>query len=68
MKLRVTAIAALLGALAGALKGALAEESERTAAVVAFLTTASGLAFAGIGSAFWGLLAGGALLLLYRRA
>lgn len=59
---------ALLGALAGALKGALAEESERTAAVVAFLTTASGLAFAGIGSAFWGLLAGGALLLLYRRS
>lgn len=59
---------ALLGALAGALKGALAEERERSAALVAFLTTASGLSFAGIGSAFWGLLAGGALLLLYRRA
>ncbi|CSG29222.1 putative benzoate transporter [Shigella sonnei] len=34
-------------------------ERERDAAVVAFLVTASGLTLVGIGSAFWGLIAGG---------
>jgi benzoate membrane transport protein len=34
------------------------------AATTAFAVTASGLAVAGIGSAFWGLLAGLAVLLL----
>lgn len=34
-------------------------QRERDAAVVAFLVTASGLTLFGIGSAFWGLIAGG---------
>lgn len=49
---------ALLGTLGGSLASALGEESEREAALVAFLVTASGLVLFGIGSAFWGLLAG----------
>jgi benzoate membrane transport protein len=48
----------LMASLANALTIALRDEAERTAAVVAFAVTASGLVFAGIGSAFWGLLAG----------
>ncbi|HEY8294319.1 MAG TPA: benzoate/H(+) symporter BenE family transporter [Micrococcaceae bacterium] len=49
---------ALLGTLAGAVSSALAEPAERTGAVVTFLAAASGLSFAGIGAAFWALLAG----------
>ena len=55
---------ALLGALGGALTAALQNERERLPAVMTFVTAASGLPFFGIGAAFWGLLAGGALLLL----
>jgi benzoate membrane transport protein len=54
---------ALLGALGAALMGAVSVPHEREAAVVTFLVTASGLSFFGIAGAFWGLLAGGALLL-----
>ncbi|WP_435930425.1 benzoate/H(+) symporter BenE family transporter [Dryocola sp. BD613] len=50
---------ALLSTLAGSLHQALGNERERDAAIVTFLVTASGLTLAGIGSAFWGLLAGG---------
>nr|WP_202303672.1 benzoate/H(+) symporter BenE family transporter [Cedecea sulfonylureivorans] len=50
---------ALLSTIAGSLHQALANEKERDAAVVTFLVTASGLTLAGVGSAFWGLLAGG---------
>ncbi|WP_222183663.1 benzoate/H(+) symporter BenE family transporter [Geminicoccus harenae] len=57
---------ALLGALASAMSGALAKESERLPAIMTFVTTASGVSFFGIGGAFWGLLAGGAMLLLAR--
>lgn len=57
---------ALLGSLGGALTSALADERQRLPAVLTFATTASGLSFFGIGAAFWGLLAGGALLLLDR--
>jgi len=57
---------ALLGSLAGALTSALANERERLPALVTFVTAASGLSFFGIGAAFWGLLAGGALLALDR--
>ena len=57
---------ALIGALAGALQGAVAEAADREAAAVTFLVSASGLAFLGIGAAFWGLLAGGAVLSLSR--
>lgn len=57
---------ALIGAFGGSLLGALQEE-ERIPALVTLLTTASGVSFFGIGSAFWGLLFGGAMHLLYRR-
>lgn len=53
----------LIGALTGALGSALADERHRLAAVVAFAVTASGITVFGIGSAFWGLLAG--LLVLW---
>ena len=60
----VAAIAgiALLGTIANSLGAAVADASERDAAVVTFLTTASGLTLAGVGSAFWGLLFGLAAL------
>lgn len=54
---------ALLGTLGNNLSIALAEDSEREAALLTFLVTASGVAPGGIGSAFWGLLAG--LLLIW---
>jgi benzoate membrane transport protein len=52
---------ALLGAFGAALLGAVAEPREREAALVTFLVAASGLSWFGIGGAFWGLLAGGAM-------
>ena len=57
---------ALLGSFGGALSVALADPKSREAALVTFLVTASGLTFAGIGGAFWGLLAGGAMHALSR--
>ncbi|QIG28987.1 benzoate/H(+) symporter BenE family transporter [Leclercia adecarboxylata] len=62
---------ALLGTIGGSLHQALHNEAERDAAIVTFLLTASGATLAGIGSAFWGLVAGGvcyALLSRTRRA
>ena len=53
---------ALMAALANAMTIALSKESDRTAAIAAFAVTASGLAFFGIGSAFWGLVIGVAIL------
>ncbi|MEU4778078.1 benzoate/H(+) symporter BenE family transporter [Micromonospora sp. NPDC023633] len=58
---------ALLGALATALTSALAEPAAREAAVVTFVVTASGVSLVGVGGAFWGLVAGGAMLLLFRQ-
>lgn len=57
---------ALLGAMTSSLMGAMARPEDRQAALITFLITASGLTFFGIGGAFWGLLAGGAILLLER--
>lgn len=57
---------ALLGSLGGALTSALGEERDRLPALVTFVTAASGVSFGGIGAAFWGLIAGGALMLLLR--
>lgn len=57
---------ALLGSFASAVVGAVKDEGARQAAIVTFVTTASGLAFAGVSGAFWGLLAGGAMLGLTR--
>lgn len=50
---------ALLGTMGGSLFQALQHETERDAALVTFLVTASGVTLLGIGSAFWGLIAGG---------
>ncbi|MEV1328408.1 benzoate/H(+) symporter BenE family transporter [Micromonospora costi] len=58
---------ALLGALATALASAVAEPDGREAAVVTFVVTASGVTLVGVGGAFWGLVAGCLMLLLFRR-
>lgn len=69
----VVAIAglALLGTIGKGLVTALAQEKEREPALITFLVTASGVSLWGIGSAFWGLLAGGLAKLIteanYRR-
>jgi benzoate membrane transport protein len=57
---------ALLGAFGSASLGFLNAPKERDAALVTFVATASGLSFFGIGAAFWGLVAGGAILALGR--
>ncbi|MFI8568891.1 benzoate/H(+) symporter BenE family transporter [Rhodococcus sp. NPDC078407] len=49
---------ALLGTLAASLFGALEHASDRESTVLTFLVAASGLTFAGIGSAFWALVVG----------
>lgn len=62
---------ALLGTISGSLFQALNQESERDAAVVTFLVTASDVTLGGVGSAFWGLVLGGVsyvLLSTLRRA
>ena len=58
---------ALLGAFGNALLGAVKEPRDREAAVITFLVAASGLTFWGVSGAFWGLLAGGAVMALGRR-
>jgi benzoate membrane transport protein len=58
---------ALLGTIGNGLAAALAQEAEREAALVTFLVTASGVALWGVGSAFWGLVAGVGALLVLRR-
>jgi len=56
----VVAIAglALLGSIGGGLAQALKEDAHREAALITFLVTLSGVNLAGIGSAFWGVVAG----------
>jgi len=58
---------ALLGTISGSLYQALHNERERDAAIVTFLLTASGVTLGGIGSAFWGLVAGGMCYLVLLR-
>ncbi len=53
---------ALLGSIGGGLATALQDEKQREAALITFLVTLSGVVIAGIGSAFWGVLAGAAAL------
>ena len=62
----VAAIAglALLGTIAGGLATALQDERHREAAIITFLVPLSGVAIAGIGSAFWGVVAGALALLV----
>jgi benzoate membrane transport protein len=60
---------ALFAAIAGALANAMAVPKDREAALVTFLTTASGMSLFGLSAAFWGLIFGMAahLLLCARR-
>ena len=64
----VTAIAglALLATIGNGLALATGQENQREAALVTFLVTASGVTLAGVGSAFWGLVAGVATLGILR--
>ncbi len=55
---------ALIGALTGSASAAFSDPKTREAAGLTFLVTASGLSFGGISGAFWGLLAGGAVMAL----
>ena len=66
--LLVTTVAgtALVGPMTNALTVGLANERERFAAVTAFGVTVSGMAFLGLGGAFWGLVAGVAVLAMER--
>lgn len=57
---------ALIGALANALVGSVSDEEFRLPAIMTFVTAASGLTLFGIGAAFWGLIAGGALYALLK--
>ena len=68
----VVAIAglALLGTIGTGLAAALREEPHREAALITFLVTLSGVVVAGVGSAFWGVIAGSFALFVqqYRRS
>lgn len=57
---------ALIGTIGNGLAAALANERDREPALITFLVTASGVALFGIGSAFWGLLAGVLAMLILR--
>ena len=57
---------ALIGTFASAAGAALADGAHREAAAVTFLVAASGVAFGGVGAAFWGLLGGAAYLAVLR--
>jgi benzoate membrane transport protein len=55
---------ALLATITGGLAAALKDEAHRDAAGLTFLVTLSGLTLAGIGAAFWGVLAGSLALMV----
>ena len=57
---------ALVGAFSASAMAAFKELDTREAAAITFLVTASGVSFAGISGAFWGLLAGGLMMGLQR--
>jgi len=64
----VAAIAglALFTTIGNGLAAALRDENQREPALVTFLVTASGVTLSGVGSAFWGLVAGVVTLLILR--
>ena len=66
----VAAIAglALLATIGSGLAAAVGDENQREPALVTFLVTASGVSLAGVGSAFWGLVAGVMTLVILRAA
>ncbi len=53
---------ALLGSIGGGLHTALKDDQHREAALITFLVTLSGVVIAGVGSAFWGVVAGAVAL------
>lgn len=57
---------ALLSSLGSSLAHALADEEQRLPAILAFVTAASGITILGVGAAFWGLVAGIAMIVLHR--
>jgi benzoate membrane transport protein len=61
---------ALFGSIINGLTQAMSEPREREAALITFMVTASGLTLFSVGSAFWGIIAGGLTLLVlnWRRA
>lgn len=61
---------ALLGTIGNGLAAALQDATHREAAIVTFLVTLSGVVIAGVGSAFWGVVAGSVALFVqhYRRS
>jgi len=69
-KILIEAVAglALVSAFAGSAMSAFKDAEHREAAAVTFIVTASGVSFGGVSGAFWGLLAGGAVMVLSRMA
>jgi benzoate membrane transport protein len=57
---------ALFGTIGNGLAAALERSDEREAALVTFLVTASNMSLFGVGSAFWGLVAGGLVFVVGR--
>ena len=57
---------ALLGVITHSLAAGLSEEASRPAAGATFLVAASGISFAGVGAAFWALVAGMVIWLLFK--
>ena len=53
---------ALLGSIGSGLAAAVRDDAQREAALITFLVTLSGLSLGGVGSAFWGLVAGAVAL------
>jgi len=58
---------ALLGSFSAAVVAALSDVKQREAAAITFLFAGSGLAFMGVGGAFWGLIIGGLMYFFAQR-
>jgi benzoate membrane transport protein len=58
---------ALLGTIGNGLAIAMKEEGSREAALVTFLVTLSGISLAGVGSAFWAIVAGSVTYWIFRK-
>jgi len=59
---------ALVNTIGSGLAAAVKDEAQREPALITFLVTASGVSLFGVGSAFWGLVAGVVALVALRRA
>jgi benzoate membrane transport protein len=55
---------ALIGTIGTSLKGALDDETQREPALITLLVSSSGMTLLGIGSAFWGIIAGALAMLI----